>query len=65
MKVIIDRFENEFAVIEIEKNKFINVPKILFPNAQEGDVIKIEIDKEETNKRKEEIQKIVNNLFED
>lgn len=63
MKVIIDRFEGEYAIVELEVGKVINVPKILFPNAKEGDVIKIEIDNEETNNRKNKIQGLINDLF--
>ena len=43
MKVIIDRFEGEYAIVEIETGKFVNIPKILLPNSKEGDVINIEI----------------------
>lgn len=65
MKVIIDRFEEEYAVVEIEVGKYVNVPKLLLPNAKEGDIVKIEIDKEETEKREKYIQKLMNNVFED
>ena len=65
MKVIIDRFEGDYAVVEIEIGKCVNIPKILIPNAKEGDVIKIEIDKKETFERKKHIQKLMNNVFED
>lgn len=65
MKVIIDRFEGDFAVVEIEIGKCVNIPKILIPNAKEGDVIKIEIDKKETLERKKHIQELMNNVFED
>lgn len=65
MKVIIDRFEGEFAVVEIELGKYVDIPKILLPNAKEGDVVKIEIDKEETEGRKKHIQKLINNVFKD
>lgn len=65
MKVIIDRFEEEYAVVEIEVGKYVNVPKVLLPNAKEGDIVKIEIDKEETEKREKYIQKLMNNVFED
>lgn len=65
MKVIIDRFEGEYAVVEIETGKCINIPKILLPNAKEGDVIKIEIDNEETKQRKKHIQDLMNSVFED
>lgn len=63
MKVIIDRFEGDYAIVELDIGKVINVPKILFPNAKEGDVFKIEIDKEETNNRKNKIQGLINELF--
>ena len=65
MKVIIDRFEGEYAVVEIAIGKFVNIPKILIPNANEGDVIKIEVDKNETEERKKHIQDLMNNVFED
>ena len=63
MKVIIDRFEEDYAVIEISAGNFVNIPRVLIPEAKEGDVIKIEIDKEATDKRKEEIKKLMDNLF--
>ena len=55
MKVIIDRFEGEYAVVELSIGKFVNMPKELVPNAHEGDVINISIDFEETKKRKKNI----------
>ena len=65
MKVIIDRFEGEIAVIELAIGKTINVPKELFPNAKEGDVFSIEFDKNETESRKEKITSLMNDLFVD
>ena len=65
MKVIIDRFEGNYAVVEIDVGKFVNIPKVLLPNAKEGDVIKIEKDKKETKNRKKNIQKLMNDVFED
>ena len=47
MKVIIDRFEGEYAVVEIDVGKCVDVPKVLFPNAKEGDVVEIKIDYDE------------------
>ena len=43
MKVVIDRFEGSYAVVEINKGKFVNLPKELVPDAKEGDVIVITI----------------------
>ena len=65
MKVIIDRFEGEYAVVEIEVGRCVNIPKILLPNSKEGDIVKIEIDKLETEERKKNIQELMNNVFED
>ena len=65
MKIIIDRFEGDSATVELPGKVIINVPKILFPNAKEGDVISIEIDKEETKNRKKHINNLMNDLFKD
>lgn len=65
MKVIIDRFEENFAIVELEDKNMINMPMELIPEgAKEGNVIEILIDKEETLLRKEKIEKLMNNLWE-
>lgn len=65
MKVIIDRFEGNFAVVELPDKSIINIPRKLFPqNAREGDVISIDIDKYETERRRKEIKKLTDDLFE-
>ncbi len=63
MKVIIDRFEGDFAVVEIEKGNFAHISKSLLPGADEGDVISVEIDKIETDNRKSRIQNLMGDLF--
>lgn len=63
MKIIIDRFEGDFAVAEIEKGKFVNVPKILLEGAKEGDIVVITIDKSETEERSKKIDNLMNDLF--
>lgn len=65
MKVIIDRFEGEYAVVEIDVGNCVDVPKVLFPNAKEGDVVEIKIDYEETKKRKKHVEKLIKNIFKD
>jgi len=66
---VIDRFESNFAVIETEDKKTINIKRnLLPPKAREGDVIDLEsmaVDKKETLRRKEYIRKLAENLFED
>ena len=65
MKVIIDRIENDYAVVELDINSFVNLPIVIIPDAKEGDVIDIRIDNEETKKRKEKINNLMNQVFED
>lgn len=64
LKVIIDRFEGDYAIVETDDKVMINLPKSLIPGAREGDVISIIIDEEETQKRKDNIQKIMDDLWE-
>ena len=65
MKVIVDRIENNFLIIETEVGNTLNIPKELIPGAKEGDVIKIEIDKKQTKNRKKDITDLINQIFED
>lgn len=65
MKVIVDRIEKDNIIVEIEKGNTCSIPKLLIPAAQEGDVIKIEIDYQETEKRKKQIQNLMNQIFQD
>lgn len=64
LKVILDRFEEDFALVELENKEIVNIPRILVSEAEEGDIIEIRICKEETRQRQEEIEKITNDLFE-
>ena len=63
MKVIIDCFEGDFAVVETEDKTMVNIPKVLVPDAKEGDVISIEIDTEATDERKKKIGKMMDQLW--
>ncbi|MDE6469908.1 MAG: DUF3006 domain-containing protein [Eubacterium sp.] len=64
MKWIIDRIENDIAVCELENGTFIDVKVNALPkDIGEGDVITILIDKTETEKREEKINKLMNDLF--
>lgn len=65
MKVILDRFEGNEAILEIDKNNIVSVPKIIVGSAKEGDVIRIEVDKNETDKRRKDIEKLMDSVFED
>ncbi|MEG3072374.1 MAG: DUF3006 domain-containing protein [Peptococcaceae bacterium] len=64
--LIIDRFEGQYALIEMKRRIF-HIPKILLPkNAREGDVINIQItvDKEATEQRKQSVNGLADKLFE-
>ncbi len=68
-KFIVDRFEEEFAVLEKEEGGTIDVLKSELPEVREGDVLTYEnrcyiVDYEETQKRKELIQEKMRKLFE-
>ena len=58
MKITIDRFEGDFAVLELPDGKFINVPKVLFCDAKEGDRFEIQRLNEDTDK-----ETLFNKLF--
>lgn len=70
MRVVIDRFEGELAVMELEDG-YKNIPrKMLPPEAREGDVLVFRderwiIDPEVSYERKEKIEKLAAELWED
>ncbi|HIT71407.1 MAG TPA: DUF3006 domain-containing protein [Candidatus Scatovivens faecipullorum] len=66
----IDRFEGEYAICENRETKeFINIKKDLLPkNCKSGDIITLKngeyvLDVETTQKEKDEIKHLVDNLF--
>lgn len=63
MKVIIDRFEGDFAVVEVEKGVMADLPRLLVPDGREGDVVSIEIDRDETKARTDRIAEKAKKLW--
>lgn len=69
MKVVIDRFEGDYAICEKENREMIDIKKDRIPKeAKESDVLdiqgeKIIIDVEETEKRKKEIEELTKDLW--
>lgn len=64
MKFVIDRFEGEFAIVELENKEIIEIPRSIIPTeAREGDVLTISIDENETEDRKKRIKEKFENLF--
>lgn len=71
MKLIVDRFEGKYIVCENEKGEMVNIPKEeVSVSVFEGDVFEIDDNKvskillEETLKRKQKIEEMVKNLWE-
>lgn len=65
MRVILDRYEGDYAVVELESGELVNMPRMLAMNAEEGDIIELRILEKETNERKAYIQNLADQLFED
>lgn len=70
MRGIIDRFEENFAVVELDTGKMLNIKRAEVPEeAQEGDVLDISssitVNREETEKRKAEIKRQTEGLWSD
>ena len=66
MKVIIDRFEGQYAVVELDNGDFVSIPRMVLPNlADEGDVITIEIDEDATDQRRKRIEGLMEKLWEE
>lgn len=61
MKLIIDRFEGEFAVCETPDSKFVNIPKSILENAGEGSTVTVTVS--EDNSLKQENEKLLKKLF--
>lgn len=67
---IIDRFEGNFCVVELDDKTFINIEIVKLPiGAKEGDAVKIYnanicIDLSETEKRKQRIEAKAKDLWE-
>lgn len=63
MNVIIDRFEGDFAVVELENRSHVNISKKIIPTeADEGTVLSITINQEETEKLRTGISRLMKDL---
>ena len=66
MKLIIDRFEGNFAIIELPNGQMIDCPKTMLPdNAKEGSILNITVDEKATNEKLQKVTKRMNKLFKD
>lgn len=63
MRVVVDRFEGDYAKVELDEGVFYDIPKVLVPDAKEGDIIDIIVNHEETDKLKSEVDSLIDELF--
>lgn len=63
MKVVVDRIEGSYAICELENLKIVNIPLDILGEIKEGDILSIDINKENNMETKERIENLVNDLF--
>lgn len=62
MVVVIDRIEENTAVVELPDNSTIKVPAVLFEDAKEGAAYIVELTKNPVSER---VKKLMNEVFDD
>ncbi len=65
MKVILDRFEGNSAIVELPGRLMVAAPAVLFEGAKEGDVISILVDPAETKAQKAKIEQLMKGIMVD
>lgn len=65
MKFTIDRIEQETAVVELESGEILALPYTLLRplQAKEGDVLRLCIDQEETDRRRARVSSLLRDIF--
>lgn len=63
MTFTIDRIEDNYLIVELENGKTVDIPKELIPNAKENDIYTITLNESEMEKRKNNINNLINDLF--
>ena len=62
--MILDRIEGETAVLELKDGSYVKLPAVLLPaDAKEGDVLRLTVDSEATQARKQGIKEKMHRLF--
>ena len=62
MRIVIDRIEGDFAVVELAAGQTVDVPLGIFPGASEGDIYHISKEEREETDTKNKIQDKFNRL---
>lgn len=65
MRLVIDRFEGDYAVVVDDNENTYNVDRKLFLDNKEGDVVYLAYSMLETEEKGNEAEDLVNRLFED
>lgn len=66
MKVVIDRIEDAFAVVELPDGTTAKLPAVLLPEgAQEGDVLELRLLPQDRKAREKRIQTLMDKVFEE
>ena len=65
MKVVIDRFEADYAVVELPDGTTAVISRVLLPEAKEGDVVEVVVNHSETAKRRKKIAKLAEEVWAD
>ena len=66
MRIIIDRLEGDFAIVELPSGQMIDCPRAMLPDsAKEGSILNITVDEEATNDKLQKVTERMNELFRD
>lgn len=66
MRAVIDRFEGDIALVEtVTGHATAGFSRNLLEDAKEGDIIEVTILKHESDEKREEVNKIMDRLFDD
>lgn len=64
--MILDRMEGDMAVLELDNGALVQVPAELLPaGAKEGDCLRLVVDTDATEERRQRIKEKMNRLFRD
>ena len=65
MRLIIDRIEEDTAIVELESGELFSLPYALLRplQAKEGDVFQLNIDQEQTAQRRERAAALLKDIF--
>jgi hypothetical protein len=65
MEVIIDRFEGDYAVVEMADRTMVNLPRVLLPEAREGDVVAITVSAAKSAHRRRQVENLMKDVWSD